>query len=890
MQQIQDSYLSTTNISFIEDQLRLYLQDPNSVTQEWKDYFSKLNLSTADEVDYYDIEQSFKDIMSRPQFSSSSDQQLETTNIINAFRLYGHFYADTDPLKIKHQSPEFPTDLDQYFQLNSELVNKYKSIYCGTVGFECSYLDNLKERSWLEEKIESEYLNFNLTHDENLQALEKLVEAEGLEQFLNSKYVGAKRFSLEGCDSFIPMLDFLITISCKNQVADIVLGMAHRGRLNTLVNILGKKPQDLFDEFEGKYKVKNNGDVKYHKGASASYYTSNGEVRIHMLNNPSHLEAVNPVAQGVVRAMQDNLDNKNQILPVLIHGDSAFIGLGVNQGSFNMSQTNAYSVKGTVHIVLNNQIGFTTSKKEDNRSSSYCTDIAKMVQAPVIHVNADDIKSVLFVAKIALEYRQMFEKDIVIDLIGYRKYGHNEADDPSLTQPFMYSVIKRHPGTCTIFKEQLVNLNLISEEDFQTMEKQYLVGLQSGKHIFSNNMKKIEKQKVIKQTSPKYSKKLLQELHDKISNLKLSDQFTLHPTVLKLLQTRQQMMLGEQPVNLSLAETLAYAVLLNAGINIRISGEDVGRGTFTHRMAVLHNYKANNDDEINSAIIPLQRINKDSKFMIYDSILNEEAVLSFEYGYSLQSLNNLVIWEAQFGDFVNGAQVAIDQFITSAESKWDDKSRLVMLLPHGLDGQGPEHSSARIERFLQLSAQDNITLLYPTTAAQMFYMMLEQVFNTEKIRPAIVFLSKRLLRAKEAAVNIDTLIQQKRYQEVIDDESVDKKKIKKIVCCTGQIYYDLLNMKQNDKCDTIAIVRLEQLYPFPTQELKSVLATYTNAKEFLWVQEEHYNQGAWSGIRDNLAECAKFDCISRTPSATTACGTTQMSNEQLKELLGKVFK
>jgi len=539
---------------------------------------------------------------------------------------------------------------------------------------------------------------------------------------------------------------------------------------------------------------------------------------------------------------------------------------------------------------LNNQIGFTNSKKEDNRSSSYCTDIAKMVQAPVMHVNADDIRAVLFVTKLALEYRQFFGKDIVIDLVGYRKYGHNEADDPSLTQPFMYSIIKKHPGTCKIFKEQLVNAGILSEEIFQTMEKKYLVGLQSGKHIFSDNMKKNEKKQLVKQTSPQYTKKSLQDLHNKISNLELSEQFVLHPTALKLLQTRQQMMLGEQPVNLALAETLAYAVLLNAGINIRISGEDVGRGTFTHRMAVLHNYKASNDDATASVIIPLQKVNKDSKFMIYDSVLNEEAVLSFEYGYSLQSLNNLVIWEAQFGDFVNGAQVAIDQFITSAESKWDDKSKLVMLLPHGLDGQGPEHSSARIERFLQLSAQDNITLLYPTNAAQMFYMMLEQVFNPEKIKPAVVFLSKRLLRAKESAVNIDALIQQKKYQKVIDDLSADKNKIKKIICCTGQIYYDLLNMKQNNKCDTIAIVRLEQLYPFPMQELKSVLATYTNSKEFIWVQEEHYNQGAWSGIRDNLAECAKFECVSRVSSATTACGTTQMSNEQLKELLEKVFK
>ena len=892
MKQIQDSYLSTTNIGFIEAQLQSYLEDPASVSQDWQQYFAELNITSSDKIDYQIIEAYFRQIMTTQHNIGSCDSNLQDKEIIRAFRLYGHYYANLDLLGIQDRKPDFITELTPYIAKNLDIVKKYSAIYCNNVGFECSYLDNLEEKSWLEQKIENEYISFSLSQAEQKQSLQKLVEAEGFEQFLNNRFVGAKRFSLEGCDSFIPLLDYAINLSPKHNIDNLVLGMAHRGRLNTLVNILGKKPQDLFDEFEGTYKVKNNGDVKYHKGGYVKYSTISGKtVDIYMLNNPSHLEAVNPVAQGVARAMQDQHDkDRKNIMPILIHGDSALIGLGVNQGCFNMSQTNAYNVQGTIHIVLNNQIGFTNSKKQDNRSSVYCTDIAKMVQCPIIHVNADDIRSILFVTKLAIEYRQTFSKDIVIDLVGFRKYGHNEADDPTLTQPFMYSKIKQHKGVCELYAQQLIDSSMVSNNDFEQMKSSYLDGLKNGKHISESKMQKIvHKTDVKKHPSAKIDKILLKSLHDKLANPTLPAEFVLHTTVAKLLQTRQLMVAGEQDINVALAETLAYAVLLKQGTNIRISGEDVGRGTFTHRQAVLHNFKSDKE-HMDDVVIPLQSIAENSQFMIYDSVLNEEAVLSFEYGYSLESINNLVIWEAQFGDFANGAQVVIDQFITSAESKWDDKSRLLMLLPHGLDGQGPEHSSARIERFLQLAAQDNIVLLYPTTASQMFYMMLEQVYNSDRLKPTVVFLSKRLLRAKESAVNINDLIKQKSFEKIIDDASADKKKIKKIVCCIGQVYYDLMKMKQENKYDTIAIVRLEQIYPFPLKELKDIIADYSNAKEFLWVQEEHYNQGAWSGVRDYLSQCAKFECISRVPSATTACGTIQTSNAQLKDLLECVFK
>lgn len=896
MKQAKESFLSTTNLSFIEEQLQIYLQDHNAVSLDWQQYFGGLNLIDSDKINYLQQEKLLQQIMSQPSLlnnksSATLQHDNQEHNIISEFRLNGHLYANLDLLKINNQH-QVQNHLYQYLQTSSPTIDKYKKIYCQNIGFECSYISNINEKSWLEEKIENDYLKFKLSPPEYLQAFKKILAAEQLEQFLHNNYVGAKRFSLEGCDSFIPMLDYLINQAGQHGVTQLVLGMAHRGRLNTLVNILGKPSQDLCDEFTGKAKQKNNGDVKYHKGGSALYNTNYGDIKIDMLNNPSHLEAVNPVVQGFARALQDQTNNKTQILPLLVHGDAAFIGLGVNQGCFNMSQTNAYSIMGSIHIILNNQIGFTNSNPKDSRSSYYCTDIAKMIQAPIIHVNAEDINSIAFVTKLAVEYRQKFNKDIIIDLIGYRKYGHNEADDPSLTQPFMYAHIKKYVGIYKKLEAELLESEIITNQEITTLKNNYVDSLKSGQSI-NNNIKwqDLRWQQIKPSTfNLEHDQQLLQQLHDKISNLKLPENFVLHPTIVKLLATRKQMVAKQQPVNLALAETLAYALLLNYGINIRVSGEDSKRGTFSHRMAVLHNYKTqNNDDDNNSSITPLNLINTDAQFMIYDSILNEEAVLSFEYGYSLQAINNLVVWEAQFGDFANGAQVAIDQFITSAYNKWGDKSRLLIILPHGLDGQGPEHSSARIERFLQLSAQDNIKLFYPSNAAQLFHLVLDQMRDTSRIKPAVLFLSKKLLRSKDAAVDLDLIINQKQYQKIINDNFTDNKKITKIICCCGQIYYDLLKQQQNQSQITTAIIRIEQLYPLPVQELKSIIATYPNASNFIWVQEEHYNQGAWAGIRDLLADCANFTCIARPAYATTACGSIEVSNQQLTELLNKAL-
>lgn len=921
----KSSYLFGGNADFVEELYDLYLDNPSNVDAKWKAYFDSLQDGKSKDISHDEVKQKFA-IITSSNIPAAQDVMNEAQTgvygLISMYRTVGHKFAKLDPLN--REEVVRPPELDyKSFGLASELENefyddynlckakklklkdiiaKYEAIYCSKAAFEYSYVSDMEEQNWLENYIEGEYPKFNLSKEQKVQVLQKLTEAEGLEKYLHNKYVGQKRFSLEGGDSLLPAMDYLLDSAAKKGVDDVYLGMAHRGRLNSLVNITGKAPQKLFDEFDGNYPTYDfvtSGDVKYHKGHACEYQTLSGaKVKIAMAFNPSHLEVVNPVVQGVVRAKQDKLtDNKNSVMGVLIHGDSALIGLGTNQAVFNMSQTRAYGGLGLIHITVNNQVGFTTSRVDDNRSSRYSTDISKMVECPVIHVNADDLRSVIFAVELSVAYRQKFAKDIMIDLVCFRRHGHNEADDPTITQPFMYSKVKAHPGTRKLYADELAASGVIEAEYAANIAEEYRLALGRGVHI--NQDKIVPLPRYEYEISEYLKSKWDDSVHTAISKdnvTKISEQitklpegkFVVHPTIARLIQTRQAMANGEQPVDFGMAETLAYGSLLDEGVSVRITGEDAGRGTFSHRQAVWHDTSR---DELNAGIYtPLRNMQNNSWFSVYDSILNEEGVLGFEYGYSLEALNNLVIWEAQFGDFANGAQVMIDQFIISAEAKWGSLSKLVMLLPHGYDGQGPEHSSARVERFLQLSAENNIQVVMPTTAAQMFHLLRRQA-KSKYAKPLVIFMSKNKLRFKDAMSPLDEITNGV-FNPVFDDV-VSKEKATRVILCSGQVYYDLVKARaEKGLVDSVAIIRVEQLYPFPTELVKAILSEYKNAVDFVWAQEEPYNQGAWLQIRDNLEEClpnVKVKVSARPRAAAPACGTSTMHASQLSSLLNDAF-
>ncbi len=923
------SYLYGSNSDFIEELYELYLDDVNAVDSKWRAYFDSLQDNGQKDVNHNDIKQKFSILTSHPNLLATSGEVLSSAQtkvygLIASYRSWGHKFAKLDPLK--RQEVERPDELSlSLFGLENELENefyddydlrkakkaklkdiiaKYEAIYCGSSAFEIAFISELAEQEWLRDYIEGNYLTFALSNDEKKQVLGKLTEAEGLEKYLHTKYVGQKRFSLEGGETLIPMLDRIINQSGKDGVREIHLGMAHRGRLNTLVNITGKAPQKLFDEFDGNYPhydFVTSGDVKYHKGYGCEYLINGGEkIKVSLAYNPSHLEVINPVVQGIVRARQDRLpENKHSVMGILIHGDSALIGLGTNQAVFNMSKTRTYGGYGLIHIVVNNQVGFTTSRVSDNRSSRYCSDIAKMIEAPVIHVNGDDLRAVIFATDLAVEYRQKFAKDIMLDLVCFRRHGHNEADDPTLTQPLMYAKVKQHPGTRARFAEELLAAGVIADGEANRMIEDYRDGLVKGIHIQQDKMLPLpryqfETKKYLgtqwdEKVTTKISKKKLAELAEKVVRLPQDPEFKLHPTVAKLVETRKAMAAGTQAFDYGMAETLAYAAILDDGISVRLSGEDAGRGTFSHRHATWHNM---NRKQLSEGIhIPLKNAMNNSWFAVYDSILNEEGVLGFEYGYSLETAKNLTIWEGQFGDFANGAQVIIDQFIVSGEAKWGNLSRLTMILPHGFDGQGPEHSSARIERFLQLAAENNIIAVIPSTAAQMFHLIRRQALSNY-VKPLVIFMSKRLLRFKEAMSDISEITNGE-FLPLIGDDSA-KKSAERVILCSGQVYYDLLKTRaEKGLSDKVAIIRVEQLYPFPSELVKTELAKYAKAKEFVWAQEEPYNQGAWLQIREELDECLsgklRFIAATRPRAAAPACGTSTMHNQQLADLLAQAF-
>lgn len=928
------SYLYGANASYIEEIYELYLSDPNSVSANWKAYFDQLIQFSGrqnKDIAHAPIQAAFAELGKNPfmqrSASSSPDfaamqKQVAVFRLMSAYRILGIRAANLDPLKrfgtavVPELDPAHHglSDADMATQFSvsahfsntqklplSEIIAKLHQTYCSTIGLEYMHITRLPEKHWVQDYFESRLSTPRFNTATKKRILEQITAAETLERYLHTKYVGQKRFSLEGGESAIAALDYLVHNSRDSGAEEVIIGMAHRGRLNVLVNILGKSPRELFSEFEGKPSVLlPSGDVKYHMGFSSDVATAAGPMHISLAFNPSHLEIVNPVVQGSVRARQRRRgqNGKKEVVPVLIHGDSAFIGLGVNQGTFGLSQTRGYTTGGTIHLVINNQIGFTTSDQRDTRSSMYCTDIAKMVEAPIFHVNGDDPEAVCFVVQAALDYRREFGKDVVIDLVCYRKLGHNEGDDPYLTQPMMYKRIAAHPGVRALYAERLEREGVIAAADAEGFVAAYRAALDKGEQVEQTRLTDysrkhamnwapylgVEWTHTVDTALPQAD---LMRLTEKFTTL--PPDFSPHNTVKKLLDNRRAMAAGEMPVDWGMAETLAYASLVTRGYGVRISGEDSGRGTFSHRHAVLHDQNREKWDQ--GAYVPLRHMaDNQANFMVIDSILNEEAVLAYEYGFACAAPDQLVIWEAQFGDFANGAQVAIDQFIASGETKWGRLCGLTVILPHGYDGQGPEHSSGRLERWLQLCSEQNMQVVMMSEAAQMFHVLRRQVLRPYR-KPLVIFMSKRLLRFKDAMSPITALTEGTAFLPVIGDTAErDNAQVKRVILCAGQVYYDVLKERDERGLSAqIAIVRIEQLYPFPYELARAEVQKYPNAAELMWVQEEPKNQGAWYQLRHRIEQISteqqKVVCAARPSSASPAVGYMSKHVAQLKELV-----
>ncbi len=762
------------------------------------------------------------------------------------------------------------------------------------------YITDTAQKRWIQQRLEGCGATPHHPTPTRKHILERIVAGAGLEEYLHTKYVGQKRFSLEGGESLIPLMDELIQNAGSQGIKEAVIGMAHRGRLNVLVNVLGKKPRELFSEFEGKHAADNgSGDVKYHQGFSSDLDTPGGPVHVALAFNPSHLEIINPVVEGSVRARQERRQDKdhNQVLPILIHGDAALSGQGVVMETLNLSQTRGFTTGGTVHVVMNNQIGFTTSDPLDSRSTSYCTDVAKLLQAPIFHVNGDDPEAVVFITRVALDYRMTFKKDVVVDLICYRRHGHSEADEPAVTQPMMYQKIRSHRKVREIHRERLIEDGVLTAEEAEQMERDYQQKLENDEVVARPILTDYRTAHAVHWSNysgghwavPVTTAVAKTDLGRLLGELTMAPEgFKLHPGVEKIMNARRRMARGEQALDWGAAETLAYATLLENGYAVRLSGQDSGRGTFFHRHAVLHN------QENGGRYIPLQNISDEQpQFLVIDSLLSEEAVLGFELGYSASDPETLVIWEAQFGDFANNAQVVIDQFISSSVSKWQRYSGLVLFLPHGYDGQGPEHSSARLERYLQLCAEDNIQVCYPSVPAQMFHMLRRQMLRPYR-RPLVVMSPKSLLRHKLSTSTLDDLAEGG-FQTVIDEtDPMEPEEVKHIVLCSGKVYFDLLEGRRSRELKDTAIVRLEQLYPFPSDELMRFLDRYTEARTLRWVQEEPWNQGAWFYMHPHLKRCLRpnqtLDCATRPESASPAVGYLHKHIEQQKRLVNEAFE
>lgn len=890
LKQFAQSSQLGSNAAFIEDLYEQYLVSPDSVDPKWKAYFDGFKGREAGDVPHSAViahvaEAARTAATAAPAAQGAGDERERNVGrLITAYRSRGHLGARLDPLGLT--PPMNPPDLGLEFHSLSErdldaefstgglagqprmklrdLLARLKATYTGSIGAEFMHMAEVEQRQWLYQRLELAGGDYNLSAETRKRVLERLTAAEGLERYLHTKYVGQKRFSLEGGESLIPLLDTVIRQSGVDKVKDIVIGMAHRGRLNVLVNTLGKNPRKLFDEFEGKFEhdaLAHAGDVKYHMGFSADIATPGDPVHLALAFNPSHLEIVDPVVAGSARSRQERRGDteRSKVLPILIHGDAAFAGQGVVMELFQMSQARGFAVGGTVHVVVNNQVGFTTSNKEDARSTLYCTDVAKMVGAPVFHVNGDDPEAVVFVATLAYEFRQKFKKDVVIDLVCYRRHGHNEADEPAATQPVMYQTIRKHPTTRELYASRLEKAGVIAADEGKALADGFRDKLDAGEvttelapskpedYELTIDWSKYLSGKVSDPVDTRVKKTTLQQLAKLINTIPQG--VSLHPRVAKIYEDRAKMSAGELPGDWGFAENLAYATLLAEGHGLRLVGQDAGRGTFFHRHAILHEQKTD------SYYLPLrQLVDSPERCTIIDSLLSEEAVMAFEYGFSTTDPNTLDIWEAQFGDFANGAQVVIDQFIAAGEAKWGRISGLTLLLPHGYEGQGPEHSSARLERFLQLCALENMLVCVPTTPAQCFHMLRRQMKMATR-KPLVVMSPKSLLRHKLAVSTLDELANGE-FQHLIPDASADAKKVKRVVLCSGKVYYDLLEDAQKRGQDDVAIIRVEQLYPFPRAQLTAELQQkYPKATDVIWCQEEPQNQGAWYQIKHHLQAC-----------------------------------
>jgi 2-oxoglutarate dehydrogenase E1 component len=759
-------------------------------------------------------------------------------------------------------------------------------------------------KRWVQERLESTLGAPTFAADRKRHILQQLTEAEGLERYLHTKYVGQKRFSLEGGDSFIASMDEVVNHAGESGVQEIVVGMAHRGRLNMLVNIMGKMPGDLFAEFEGHHaEGLTDGDVKYHNGFSSDLSTRGGPVHLSLAFNPSHLEIVNPVVEGSVRARQERrgADGYKQVLPVLVHGDAAFAGQGVVMETLNLAETRGYGTGGTLHLVINNQIGFTTSDPRDTRSTIYCTDVSKMIEAPVFHVNGDDPEAVVFATRLALDFRTQFGKDVVVDIVCFRKLGHNEQDTPSLTQPLMYKTIGAHPGTRKLYADKLTAQGVLKDGDGDQLVKDYRQYMEDGRRTIEPVLTDYKSKYAIDWSSylnAKWTDQAdtavpiteLKRIGEKLTMV--PEGFAPHSLVTKLLNDRRAMARGEMNLDWGMGEHLAFATLVASGYAVRITGQDSGRGTFTHRHAVLHDQNRERWDD--GTYIPLQHVaDGQAPFTVIDSVLSEEAVLGFEYGYSCADPRTLTIWEAQFGDFVNGAQVVIDQFIVSGEAKWGRQSGLTMMLPHGYEGQGPEHSSARIERFLQLCADNNIQVVQPTSAAQIFHLLRRQMIRQFR-KPLVILTPKSLLRNKDAGSPLTDLANG-RFRPIIAevDEAINPASVKRVLVCSGKVYYDLVNGRRERKDNSVAIIRVEQLYPFAHKTFETELRKYSKATEVVWVQDEPQNQGPWFYVQhhlyQNMSSGQKLGYAGRAASASPAVGYLAKHLEQQKALVEQAF-
>ncbi|GHE78917.1 2-oxoglutarate dehydrogenase E1 component [Thalassotalea profundi] len=874
---IESSHLSGANAAYFEELYESYLDNSQSVSAEWRTVFEQLPKIEGADVEYRhsEIREEFKQLAKQTQktvvVSGGSDaKQVKVLQLINSFRFRGHQNANIDPLglwqrdKVRdlqlshHDLSE--NDFDKEFNTGSfangqetmKLGDLYKALsktYCGSIGAEYMHMTSTEEKRWIQQRLESVQSKPKLSVEQKEEVLKGLIAADGLEKYLGAKFPGAKRFSLEGGDALIPMLKELITRAGSKGTKEVVFGMAHRGRLNVLVNVMGKNPSKLFDEFGGKHdEILSSGDVKYHQGYSSDFVTPGGNVHLALAFNPSHLEIVNPVVMGSVRARLDRrkCTQGDLVLPVTIHGDSAIAGQGVVQETFNMSQARAFKVGGSIRIVVNNQVGFTTSKPEDTRSGEYCTEIAKMVSAPILHVNGDDPEAVILATQIALDFRSEFKRDVVIDLVCYRRHGHNEADEPSATQPLMYKIIKKHPTPRQLYATQLDNEGSISKAKSDELANYYRKLLDEGQCTVEQWRPMTEHSVdwtpfIGHNWDDDYQKEIsvekLKELAEKISTY--PESHPVHGRVKKIYDDRVKMASGEKLLDWGMAENLAYACVVDSGQRVRITGQDSGRGTFFHRHAVLHNQENAN------LYLPLQNVREgQGPFDVNDSVLSEVSVLAFEYGYTTAEPAGLTIWEAQFGDFANCAQVVFDQFISSGEQKWGRLCGLTMLLPHGYEGQGPEHSSARLERFLQLCADHNMQVCVPSTPAQVFNMLRRQVIRPMR-RPLVVMSPKSLLRHPLAVSSLEELSTGVFHNVIGEIDDINPKDVTRVVFCSGKVYYELLEQRRKNELNNVAIIRIEQLYPFPEQELQKELEQYQHVKQFVWCQEEPQNQGAW---------------------------------------------